>query len=166
MPFTGVIRFRHRPGSSETNEIHPIFEPKDSIAISWTGEPIPMRSDHSDDEYAQVQSDSISIKINRRDGSWSVLTGDGSTIARLVDQGSKIGFDHTGMIFETSVSLEAVPERLTLDSVKRLARSTNAGSHSSFGTQTSSPIISIPILYIFRSPFSLRSGRTMYGAVF
>ncbi len=109
MPFSGAIRFRHRPGSSEANEIHPIFEPKDSIAISWTGEPIPMRSDHSDDEYAQAQSDPISIKVNRRDGSWSVLTGDGSTIARLVDQGSKIAFDHTGMIFETSISLEAVP---------------------------------------------------------
>ena len=109
MPFTGVIRFRHRPGSSETNEIHPIFEPKDSIAISWSGQPIPMHSDHSDDEYAQVRSDSISIRINRRDGSWSALTGDGSTIARLVDQATTIAFDHTGMIFETSVSLEAVP---------------------------------------------------------
>ena len=89
MPFSGAIRFRHRPGSSEANEIHPIFEPKDSIAISWTGEPIPMRSDHSDDEYAQAQSDPISIKVNRRDGSWSVLTGDGSTIARLWIKGAK-----------------------------------------------------------------------------
>jgi hypothetical protein len=108
MPFTGVIRFRHRPGSSETNEIHPIFERKDSPAISWSGEPIPLRIDYSNDEYAQAMSDPISVTVNRRDGSWSALTEDGNTIARLVEQGSKINFDHTGMIFETTVSLEAV----------------------------------------------------------
>jgi alpha-glucosidase len=109
MPFTGVIRFRHRPGSSQTNEIHPIFEQKDSPAISWSGEPIPLRVDYSNDEYAQVKVDPISVTVNRRDGSWSALTEDGKTIARLVEQGTKINFDHTGMIFETTVSLEAVP---------------------------------------------------------
>ena len=109
MPFTGVIRFRHRPGSSETNEIHPIFEQKDSPAISWSGQPTPLRVDYSNDEYAQAKSDRIAVTVNRRDGSWSALTEDGKTIARLVEQGSKINFDHTGMIFETTVSLEAVP---------------------------------------------------------
>jgi alpha-glucosidase len=107
MPFTGVIRFRHRPASSETNEIHPIFEQKDSPAISWSGEPIPLCFDYSNDQYARAKSDPISVTINRHDGSWSALTADGSTIARLVEQESRIKFDHTGMIFETSVNLEA-----------------------------------------------------------